>query len=84
MIIHLNILILSNIYSIFLCGKLGRIVDVQAFFKEAERNEGMQRIVGGEHRKPDDDGGHIIDSQFLGSADEIIWAHEFPNLSNRW
>lgn len=37
--------------------------------KTAERNEGMQRIVGREDRLLDDDGGHLIGSQFHGSGD---------------
>ncbi|WKB36498.1 DNA/RNA non-specific endonuclease [Terrilactibacillus sp. S3-3] len=53
--------------------KLGRIVDVEAndlvLKKTANRNEGMQRIAGREDRLPDDDGGHLIGSQFNGSGD---------------
>lgn len=37
--------------------------------KEATRNEGMQKIAGREDRLPDDDGGHLIGSQFHGSGD---------------
>ncbi|WP_255387559.1 DNA/RNA non-specific endonuclease [Listeria sp. ILCC792] len=52
--------------------ELGRIVDVDAdnlILKTAERNEGMQRIAGREDRLIDDDGGHLIGSQFNGSGD---------------
>ncbi|MBC1777182.1 DNA/RNA non-specific endonuclease [Listeria seeligeri] len=52
--------------------ELGRIVDVDAeelVLETAERNEGMQRIAGREDRLPDDDGGHLIGSQFHGSGD---------------
>ncbi|MED0673669.1 DNA/RNA non-specific endonuclease [Aneurinibacillus aneurinilyticus] len=52
--------------------KYGRIVDVEAdnlILKEADRNLGMQRAAGREDRLPDDDGGHLIGSQFHGSGD---------------
>ncbi|MCP1452105.1 hypothetical protein J3D64_005202 [Priestia megaterium] len=52
--------------------ELGRIVDVEAgqlILKEADRNAGMQRMAGREDRLPDDDGGHLIGSQFHGSGD---------------
>nr|WP_245890245.1 DNA/RNA non-specific endonuclease [Rummeliibacillus pycnus] len=52
--------------------ELGRIVDVEAnnlILQEAERNLGMQRAAGREYRLPDDDGGHLIGSQFHGSGD---------------
>ncbi|MBC1417825.1 hypothetical protein HB849_02190 [Listeria fleischmannii] len=52
--------------------ELGRIVDVDAdnlILKTAERNEGMQRIAGREDRLIDDDGGHLIGSQFNGPGD---------------
>ena len=51
---------------------MGRIVDVEAdtlILKEADRNLGMQRAAGREDRLPDDDGGHLIGSQFHGSGD---------------
>ncbi|WP_066057182.1 DNA/RNA non-specific endonuclease [Robertmurraya korlensis] len=51
---------------------LGRIVDVEAdnlILQEADRNLGMQRAAGREDRLPDDDGGHLIGSQFHGSGD---------------
>ncbi|MBC1226882.1 DNA/RNA non-specific endonuclease [Listeria booriae] len=52
--------------------ELGRVVDVDAdslILKTAERNEGMQRIAGREYRLADDDGGHLIGSQFNGPGD---------------
>ncbi|MBC1725041.1 ribonuclease YeeF family protein [Listeria seeligeri] len=52
--------------------ELGRVVDVEAdslVLKTAERNEGMQRAAGREDRLPDDDGGHLIGSQFNGPGD---------------
>ena len=52
--------------------KVGRIVDVDAdnlILKSAERNKGMQRVAGREDRLPDDDGGHLIGSQFNGPGD---------------
>ncbi|MRN53044.1 hypothetical protein GJB61_08550 [Paenibacillus sp. LC-T2] len=52
--------------------ELGRIVDVEAdnlILKEADRNLGMQRAAGREDRLPEDDGGHLIGSQFHGSGD---------------
>ncbi len=52
--------------------ELGRITDVEAdnlILQEADRNLGMQRAVGREDRLPDDDGGHLIGSQFHGSGD---------------
>ncbi|WP_407701308.1 DNA/RNA non-specific endonuclease [Virgibacillus dakarensis] len=52
--------------------ELGRIVDVNAdnlILKEAKRNKRMQRVVGRQDRLPDDDGGHLIGSQFHGSGD---------------
>lgn len=52
--------------------ELGRVVDVDAdslVLKTAERNEGMQRAAGREYRLPDDDGGHLIGSQFNGPGD---------------
>src|SRR5699024_5154851 len=52
--------------------ELGRIVDVEAeklILKKADRNLGMQRVAGREDRLPDDDGGHLIGSQFHGSGD---------------
>ncbi|MBC6310023.1 hypothetical protein HCJ66_10775 [Listeria sp. FSL L7-1582] len=51
---------------------LGRVIDVDAsslILKTADRNEGMQRIAGREYRLPDDDGGHLIGSQFNGPGD---------------
>ena len=50
---------------------LGRIVDVEAdklILKEADRNLGMQRVAGREDRLPDDDGGHLIGTQFM-----VLW-----------
>ncbi|MBC6164833.1 hypothetical protein HB999_15400 [Listeria booriae] len=52
--------------------ELGRVVDVDAenlVLKTAERNEGMQRAAGREYRLADDDGGHLIGSQFNGPGD---------------
>ncbi|WLR41559.1 T7SS effector LXG polymorphic toxin [Bacillus carboniphilus] len=52
--------------------ELGRIIDVEAdnlILQEADRNLGMQRAAGRENRLPDDDGGHLIGSQFHGSGD---------------
>ncbi|MCM3004002.1 DNA/RNA non-specific endonuclease [Priestia koreensis] len=52
--------------------ELGRIVDVEAdnlILLEADRNLGMQRAAGREDRLPDDDGGHLIGTQFHGSGD---------------
>jgi predicted ribonuclease toxin of YeeF-YezG toxin-antitoxin module len=51
---------------------LGRIVDVEAdnlILKEANRKRSMQRVAGREYRLPDDDGGHLIGTQFHGSGD---------------
>ncbi|MBC2067875.1 hypothetical protein HCA67_08855 [Listeria booriae] len=52
--------------------ELGRVVDVDAenlVLKTAELNEGMQRATGREYRLADDDGGHLIGSQFNGPGD---------------
>ena len=51
---------------------LGRIVNVEAdnlVLKEGTRNESMQRVVGRQDRLPDDDGGHLIATQFNGPGD---------------
>ncbi|MBC6310980.1 DNA/RNA non-specific endonuclease [Listeria sp. FSL L7-1582] len=50
----------------------GRVELVEAdelVLKTADRNEGMQKIAGREDRLPDDDGGHLIASQFNGPGD---------------
>lgn len=37
--------------------------------KEGTRNESMQRVAGRQDRLPDDDGGHLIATQFNGPGD---------------
>ena len=57
---------------IYTTDEKGRIIHVEAdplILKTAKRNEGMQRVVGREDRLSDDDGGHLIASQFFGSGD---------------
>ena len=52
--------------------ELGRIVDVEAdqlVLKAGVRNKYAQRNVGREDRLPDDDGGHLIATQFNGLGD---------------
>ncbi|MCR6846860.1 MULTISPECIES: WXG100 family type VII secretion target [Bacillus] len=52
--------------------ELGRIVDVEAgelILQKGKRNKGMQVAAGREDRLPDDDGGHLIGTQFHGSGD---------------
>ncbi|MDA2629839.1 DNA/RNA non-specific endonuclease [Bacillus cereus group sp. BfR-BA-01518] len=52
--------------------ELGRIVDVEAeelILQKGKRNTGMQVAAGRENRLPDDDGGHLIGTQFHGSGD---------------
>ncbi|UBH08101.1 DNA/RNA non-specific endonuclease [Macrococcus armenti] len=52
--------------------EFGRIKYVEAtelVLKKAKRKTYMQRVVGREFRKKDDDGGHLIASQFAGSGD---------------
>ncbi|CAI8706496.1 MULTISPECIES: DNA/RNA non-specific endonuclease [Bacillus] len=52
--------------------ELGRIVDVEAeelILQKGKRNTGMQVAAGREDRLPDDDGGHLIGTQFHGSGD---------------
>ncbi|WP_255259393.1 DNA/RNA non-specific endonuclease [Bacillus toyonensis] len=52
--------------------ELGRIVDVNAeelIFQKGTRNPGMQVAAGREDRLFDDDGGHLIGTQFRGSRD---------------
>lgn len=52
--------------------EFGRIVNVEAdnlVLKEGKRNEAMQRIAGRQDRLPDDDGGHLIATQFNGPGD---------------
>ncbi|UDW01454.1 DNA/RNA non-specific endonuclease [Bacillus cereus] len=52
--------------------ELGRIVDVEAgelILQKGNRNTGMQVAAGREDRLPDDDGGHLIGTQFHGSGD---------------
>ncbi|WP_368665663.1 DNA/RNA non-specific endonuclease [Macrococcus sp. DPC7161] len=52
--------------------EFGRIKHVEAtelVLKKAKRKAYMQRVVGREFRKKDDDGGHLIASQFGGSGD---------------
>ncbi|RXK18366.1 hypothetical protein ER639_06660 [Macrococcus sp. DPC7161] len=52
--------------------EFGRIKHVEAtelVLKKAKRKTYMQRVVGREFRKKDDDGGHLIASQFGGSGD---------------
>lgn len=52
--------------------ELGRIVDVNAedlILKKGTRNSGMQVAAGREDRLFDDDGGHLIGTQFHGSGD---------------
>jgi len=51
---------------------LGRIVDIEAgelILQKGKRNKGMQVAAGREDRLPDDDGGHLIGTQFHGSGD---------------
>jgi len=50
----------------------GRIVSVEApqlILKKGKRKLWMQRIAGRKDRLPDDDGGHLIATQFHGSGD---------------
>lgn len=49
----------------------GRIIDCEGtlLLGTADRNAYAQRTVGGEYRKPDDDGGHLIGAQFRGPKD---------------
>ncbi|OUB97674.1 DNA/RNA non-specific endonuclease [Bacillus cereus] len=52
--------------------ELGRIVDVEAgelILQKGKRNTGMQVAAGREDRLVDDDGGHLIGTQFRGSGD---------------
>ncbi|MGI2776079.1 DNA/RNA non-specific endonuclease [Bacillus cytotoxicus] len=52
--------------------ELGRIVDVEAeelILQKGTRNPGMQVAAGREDRLLDDDGGHLIGTQFHGSGD---------------
>ncbi|MGG0458370.1 DNA/RNA non-specific endonuclease [Bacillus mycoides] len=52
--------------------EFGRIVDVEAgelILQKGKRNKGMQVAAGREDRLPDDDGGHLIGTQFHGSGD---------------
>ena len=52
--------------------ELGRIVDVNAeelILQKGTRNPGMQVAAGREDRLFDDDGGHLIGTQFRGSGD---------------
>lgn len=61
----------KNLYQ-YTTDELGRIVEVEAdnlILNEADRNLGMQRAAGREDRLPEDDGGHLIGSQFHGSGD---------------
>lgn len=48
--------------------EIGAIIEVEGNLKlgEGKRNPYAQRTVGGDSRKPDDDGGHLIGAQFLG------------------
>lgn len=47
---------------------VGLITEVEGSLKlgEGSRNPYAQRISGREYRLPDDDGGHLIATQFLG------------------
>lgn len=49
----------------------GAISEVEGTLKlgDGTRNEYAQRIAGREYRLPDDDGGHLIGTQFLGSGE---------------
>ncbi|QLY82307.1 DNA/RNA non-specific endonuclease [Clostridium intestinale] len=51
--------------------EVGVITEVEGTLKlgEGNRNLYAQRIAGGDYRLPDDDGGHLIASQFLGSGE---------------
>ncbi|MGE7118920.1 T7SS effector LXG polymorphic toxin [Peribacillus sp. NPDC046944] len=52
--------------------EIGRIVDVEAeglILQKGTRNPGMQVAAGREDRLMDDDGGHLIGTQFHGSGD---------------
>ncbi|MGD7043350.1 DNA/RNA non-specific endonuclease [Jeotgalibacillus proteolyticus] len=52
--------------------ELGRIADVKAdklILGKGKRNPAMQLVAGHEHRKLNDDGGHLIGTQFRGSGD---------------
>ncbi|MGV2804246.1 hypothetical protein GNF85_11280 [Clostridium perfringens] len=51
--------------------ELGAISEVEGTLKlgEGNRNLYAQRIAGGDYRLSDDDGGHLIASQFLGSGE---------------
>ncbi|HDR7325627.1 DNA/RNA non-specific endonuclease [Bacillus cereus group sp. N18] len=52
--------------------ELGRIIDVNAeelILQKGTRNPGMQVAAGRQDRLVDDDGGHLIGTQFRGSGD---------------
>ncbi|WP_400154445.1 DNA/RNA non-specific endonuclease [Bacillus thuringiensis] len=68
--------------------ELGRIVDVEAgelILQKGKRNKGMQVAAGREDRLPDDDGGHLIGTQFHGSRDidNLIAQNRQINRSGR-
>lgn len=69
--------------------ELGAIIEVEGTLKlgEGNRNLYAQRIAGGDYRLSDDDGGHLIASQFLGSGelDNLVPMNSQINRSGeRW
>nr|WP_261785738.1 DNA/RNA non-specific endonuclease [Macrococcus canis] len=50
-------------------GRIKHVETTELVLKKAKRKTYMQRVVGREFRKKDDDGGHLIASQFGGSGD---------------
>ncbi|QIH76487.1 hypothetical protein GTN31_08945 [Macrococcoides canis] len=69
--------------------EFGRIKHVEAtelVLKKAKRKTYMQRVVGREFRKKDDDGGHLIASQFGGSGDldNLVPMNSTLNRHGEW
>nr|WP_280514962.1 DNA/RNA non-specific endonuclease [Macrococcus canis] len=69
--------------------EFGRIKHVEAtelVLKKAKRKIYMQRVVGREFRKKDDDGGHLIASQFAGSGDldNLVLMNSTLNRHGEW
>ncbi|WP_244490617.1 DNA/RNA non-specific endonuclease, partial [Heyndrickxia coagulans] len=78
----------------YITDELGRIIDVEAKLElgNAKRNTYAQRIVGGDDRLANDDGGHLIASIFDGSGeiDNLVAMNarinrsEYKIIEGRW
>ncbi|WBF53900.1 DNA/RNA non-specific endonuclease [Macrococcoides canis] len=67
-------------------GRIKHVETTELVLKKAKRKAYMQRVVGREFRKKDDDGGHLIASQFGGSGDldNLVPMNSTLNRHGEW